>query len=141
MVSCSSASTCWRGATKKADEAMGHVYAHLHGIRLLVDAVPPAPGEARPAPIEGDSLSPVAPHRVVNIGQLGQSAAHGLRRSHRRLPGPQGRTTLHGMQPGDVPATWADAGLLQRVTGYSPRTDFKEGVSKFVAWYRAFYRA
>ena len=43
------------------------------------------------------------------------------------------------MQQGDVPATWADARLLQRLTGYKPQTDFKLGVSQFVRWYREFY--
>jgi UDP-glucuronate 4-epimerase len=44
------------------------------------------------------------------------------------------------MQAGDVPATWADATLLQRLTGYRPETDVAEGVARFVAWYRAHYR-
>jgi UDP-glucuronate 4-epimerase len=43
------------------------------------------------------------------------------------------------MQMGDVPATWADATLLQRLTGYRPQTDFRDGIAKFVAWYRDFY--
>jgi UDP-glucuronate 4-epimerase len=43
------------------------------------------------------------------------------------------------MQMGDVPATWADASLLQALTGYAPRTSFREGVAKFVAWYRDYY--
>ena len=45
------------------------------------------------------------------------------------------------MQPGDVPATWADAGLLERLTGYRPETDMREGVKRFVDWYRDYYRA
>ena len=40
------------------------------------------------------------------------------------------------IQPGDVPATWADASLLFNLTGYRPETDIREGVRKFVAWYR-----
>ena len=43
------------------------------------------------------------------------------------------------MQKGDVPATWADAGLLARLTGYRPQTDYREGVKRFVAWYRDYY--
>lgn len=39
------------------------------------------------------------------------------------------------MQAGGVPATWADCGLLQRRTGYAPRTPFREGVVRFVRWY------
>jgi UDP-glucuronate 4-epimerase len=43
------------------------------------------------------------------------------------------------MQTGDVPATWADASLLKTLTGYAPQTDFREGVRRFVAWYRDYY--
>ena len=43
------------------------------------------------------------------------------------------------MQTGDVPATWANAELLQTLTGYRPQTDMRDGVRKFVAWYRDYY--
>ncbi|HHX88159.1 MAG TPA: UDP-glucuronate 5-epimerase, partial [Paracoccus sp.] len=43
------------------------------------------------------------------------------------------------MQPGDVPATWADASLLRALTGYAPATDLREGVARFVEWYRDRY--
>jgi UDP-glucuronate 4-epimerase len=43
------------------------------------------------------------------------------------------------MQLGDVPATWADTGLLRRLTGYAPRTDYREGVARFVEWYRDYH--
>ena len=38
------------------------------------------------------------------------------------------------MQPGDVPATWADTSLLQKLTNYRPQTDFRAGVDQFVTW-------
>ena len=44
------------------------------------------------------------------------------------------------MMGGDVPATWADATLLQRLTGYRPQTDVHEGIARFVEWYREYYR-
>ena len=40
------------------------------------------------------------------------------------------------MQSGDVPATWADARLLAALVGELPRTDLKDGMQKFVEWYR-----
>jgi UDP-glucuronate 4-epimerase len=43
------------------------------------------------------------------------------------------------MQPGDVPATFADTGLLERLTGFRPNTPVAKGVAEFVAWYRAYY--
>jgi nucleoside-diphosphate-sugar epimerase len=44
------------------------------------------------------------------------------------------------MQPGDVPATWADATLLRNLTGYAPQTDIRDGVRRFVDWYMDYHR-
>lgn len=43
------------------------------------------------------------------------------------------------MQPGDVPATWADTTLLQRLTGYAPETSIQDGIDAYVAWYQDYY--
>jgi UDP-glucuronate 4-epimerase len=43
------------------------------------------------------------------------------------------------MQPGDVPATYADIDDLARDVGFRPATPIEEGVARFVAWYRQFY--
>jgi UDP-glucuronate 4-epimerase len=43
------------------------------------------------------------------------------------------------MQPGDVPATWADVEDLVRDFGYAPTVRVEEGVERFVKWYREFY--
>ncbi len=55
-----------------------------------------------------------------------------------------GRTAERNLMPiqaGDVPATWANADLLQSLTGYRPKTTVQEGVARFVEWYRDYYRA
>lgn len=44
------------------------------------------------------------------------------------------------IQPGDVPKTWADAESLFQVTGFRPQIPIKEGVEKFIDWYRKYYR-
>jgi len=43
------------------------------------------------------------------------------------------------MQPGDVPATFADAASLEEATRFTPNTSMKEGIQRFVKWYREFY--
>ena len=43
------------------------------------------------------------------------------------------------MQMGDVHATWANADLLRRLTGYAPKTAVKDGIAEFVSWYRNYY--
>ena len=43
------------------------------------------------------------------------------------------------MQPGDVPDTYADVETLVSATGYRPETQLKEGIHKFVSWYKEYY--
>jgi UDP-glucuronate 4-epimerase len=45
------------------------------------------------------------------------------------------------MQPGDVPATYADVDDLIADVGFKPATPIEEGIARFVAWYRSYYRA
>ena len=110
----------------------------VRGIRLLID-VPPARPETPEAIDDGDSLSPVAPFRVVNIGNSQKVALLDFIEAIEAALGVQAIRNYLPMQKGDVPATWADAGLLQRLTGYRPETDFREGVARFVAWFRDHY--
>lgn len=109
----------------------------VRAIRLLIDAAPQRP--ASPADIvAGDSLSPVAPFRIVNIGNNDKvrlldfvdaiEASLGMKAIRNYMP----------MQTGDVPATWADASLLERLTGYRPATDFRDGIANFVTWFREY---
>jgi len=178
-------------ATKKANESMGHAWAHIHGlpvtmfrfftvygpwgrpdmalfkftkgileetpidiynhgdmyrdftyvddlvrgIRLLIDAVPGGPETA----VEDDSLSPAAPFRVVNIGNSDKVKLLDFIEAIEDELGRKAIRNYMQMQTGDVPATWADASLLKRLTGYSPQTPFREGVARFVRWYRDYY--
>jgi UDP-glucuronate 4-epimerase len=97
------------------------------------------------APVKGapvgpmDSLSPVAPWRVVNIGrgepvqltELIAAIEAGLgRRAQRRMT---------PMQPGDVPLTFASAELLEALTGYRPTTPLAEGAAAFCAWFSSYH--
>ncbi|WP_428031346.1 NAD-dependent epimerase/dehydratase family protein [Ancylobacter sp.] len=181
-------------ATKKANEAMGHSYAHIYalpttmfrfftvygpwgrpdmalfkftrgilegtpidiynhgdmwrdftyvddlveGIRLLIDTPPLLP-EARGEAVPGDSLSPAAPFRVVNIGNSDKVRLLDFIDAIEQEIGRPALRNYMPMQPGDVPATFADAGLIQALTGYRPNTPFREGVARFVGWYRDYY--
>ncbi|OOY13484.1 UDP-glucuronate 5-epimerase [Thioclava marina] len=110
----------------------------VRGIRLLIDAIPERPA-SRDDIAEGDSLSPVAPYRIVNIGNSDKVK---LLDFVDALEAELGRPAIRNymeMQKGDVPATWADASLLQRLTGYRPQTDVRDGIAKFVAWFRDYY--
>ncbi len=109
----------------------------VQGIRLLIDVAPVRPADGLVP--EGDSLSPVAPWRVVNIGNGEPVELDEFIAAVEQVTGRTALRNLMPMQPGDVPATWADTGLLQRLTGYAPRTQVADGVRAFVDWYRVYY--
>ncbi|TCJ40230.1 NAD-dependent epimerase/dehydratase family protein [Parafrankia sp. BMG5.11] len=181
-------------ATKKANESMGHSYAHLwnlpttmfrfftvygpwgrpdmalfkftegiltgneidiynngemyrdftyvtdlvRAIRLLID-VPPVRPTCADEIVEGDSLSPVAPYRIVNIGNGDKVKLLDYVEAIERECGREAVRNYLPMQKGDVPATWANTDLLNRITGYKPHTGYREGIRQFVAWYRDYY--
>ncbi len=110
----------------------------VRGIRLLIDTPPERPADASEVE-DGDSLSPVAPWRVVNIGNSDKVRLLDFVDAIEAELGVPARRNMMEMQPGDVPATWADATLLQRLTGYRPQTDVRKGIAAFVAWYRDYY--
>jgi len=110
----------------------------VRAVRLLIDAPPPPP-QRRGRPLAGDTLSPVAPWRVVNIGN---SSRVRLLDFVEAIEAELGRRAIRNylpLQTGDVPATWADCSLLERLTGYRPQTPYREGVARFVRWYCEHY--
>ncbi len=110
----------------------------VRGIAGLIDAVPQRP--EKPDDIApGDSLSPAAPFRVVNIGNSDKVRLLDFIEAIEDEIGTKAIRNYMPMQQGDVPATWADASLLHSLTGYKPQTPFREGVARFVRWYRDYY--
>ncbi|WP_109809654.1 NAD-dependent epimerase/dehydratase family protein [Sphingosinithalassobacter portus] len=110
----------------------------VEAIRLLIDVPPVRPGEGAKVP-EGDSLSPVASWRVVNIGNSNAVQLTDFIDAVEEATGHKAQRNLMPMQAGDVPATWADAELLKTLTGYAPRTRVNDGVKQFVKWYREYF--
>jgi UDP-glucuronate 4-epimerase len=182
-------------ATKKANESMGHSYAHLwnlpvtmfrfftvygpwgrpdmayfkfveailarkpidiynhgemyrdftyvadlvRGIRLLIEVAPVRPAGSDEI-MEGDSISLVAPFRIVNIGNSDKVRLLDFIDAIEDELGIKAIRNYMPMQPGDVSATWADASLVQRLTGYRPQTDIRDGIAQFVAWFRDYHQ-
>ena len=100
----------------------------------LTEAVPGT------VPVEGDSLSPVAPFRTVNIGAGRQTQLMDYIGEIERALGKQAIKNFMPMQQGDVPATEASSALLKALTGYAPATPPSTGVPAFIDWYLAHYR-
>ena len=86
-----------------------------------------------------DSKSDVAPFRVVNIGNSKPKKLLDFIKAIEKSVGVKAVKNLLPLQTGDVPSTWADTSLLERLTGYRPATDVETGVQKFVSWYRNYY--
>lgn len=91
--------------------------------------------------VEGDSLSPAAPFRLVNIGGGKPSPLMDYVGELERALGRTAKKTFLPMQDGDVPHTTASAELLERLIGYKPETPISLGVPAFVGWFRQRYNA
>jgi UDP-glucuronate 4-epimerase len=107
----------------------------IEAVARLVDCTPVEGKAVGPQ----DSLSPVAPWRVVNIGG-GQPVGllDFIAAFERALGAPIQRNMLP-MQKGDVPVTYAAPDLLAALTGYTPATSLDDGVAAFVDWHRGHY--
>ena len=78
-------------------------------------------------------------HRVYNIGNSHPTKLMDFIEALEKALGRKAEKILMPMQPGDVPATWADVSALQRDLGYRPGTPVEKGIAAFVEWYRGFY--
>jgi UDP-glucuronate 4-epimerase len=105
----------------------------------LLHNAPAAPGTAH-GTIGGDSLSPVAPWRVVNIGAGQPVELEDFVAAVEHALGQKAQRKLVPMQMGDVPATFANTDLLEKLTRYRPSTPVSVGVPRFVDWYRGHYK-
>jgi UDP-glucuronate 4-epimerase len=110
------------------------------GIVLLVDAIPSDPTKEQQTD-DRLGLSPAAPFRVVNIGNGNPVRLLAFIEAIEASTGKSAIRNYLPMQPGDVPATFADASLLHRLTGFQPATPVASGVERFVRWYREYYNA
>ena len=89
---------------------------------------------------KNDSLSPVAPFRIVNIGNTKKvylldfisTLEKGLDKKSIRNEMP--------MQKGDVQSTLSKTRLLKEIINYNPNTSYRFGIKKFIDWYRAYYK-
>ncbi|WP_315858955.1 NAD-dependent epimerase [Cyanobium sp. WKJ7-Wakatipu] len=105
-------------------------------IRLLDKPAAPDPAFDPAAP---DPATSWAPHRVFNIGNSNPTPLMDYIEAIESALGITAEKQFLPMQPGDVPATAADTSALEAWTGFKPNTPVREGVARFVAWYREFY--
>jgi UDP-glucuronate 4-epimerase len=92
------------------------------------DPLAPHPGTGR------------APYRVFNIGNHHPVPLLDFIAAIEQALGRQAEKRLLPLQDGDVPATYADVAALEDWVGFTPATDIRTGIGRFVEWYRGYYR-
>jgi UDP-glucuronate 4-epimerase len=166
-------------ATKKADELIGHTYAHLYGLPstglrfftvygpwgrpdmaafLFTDAIM----KGKPIRVFNDGnmwrdftyvddivagvLAAMArkpsnspPHAVYNLGNHKSEKLTDFIAEIERALNRKASYQFEPMQPGDVERTYADIDASRRDLGFDPKTPIREGVPRFVQWYRGYY--
>jgi UDP-glucuronate 4-epimerase len=111
----------------------------VEGVVRVLDRVPePNPDWNGDAP---DSASSNAPYRLYNIGNNQPVELMHYIEVLEACLGMQAEKNMLPLQPGDVPATYADVTDLVRDVGYKPDMSVEQGIARFVAWYRDYYRA
>jgi UDP-glucuronate 4-epimerase len=111
----------------------------IKSIRLLIDAVPESKNSNLNPKYKNDNLSPVAPFRLVNIGNSKPEKLIDFIAAIEKKLGIKADMNLMPIQAGDVPVTWADTSLLSEIADYTPGTPIEAGVSNFIDWYNSYY--
>ena len=88
---------------------------------------------------KNDSLSSVAPFRILNIGNTKKIYLLNFINTLEKELGKKIKKNYMPMQKGDVHSTLSDSSLLKRITGYNPKTNYKVGITKFIKWYLNYY--
>ncbi len=108
----------------------------VEGVIRTNDTIP----TAQPLNAITDDSQTAAPYRVYNIGNNQPVELMYLIETLEKSLGLKAEKNMLPMQPGDVPATFADIDALQRDVGFRPGTPIEEGVQKFVDWYRSYHK-
>ncbi len=110
----------------------------VEGIVRVLDQ-PATPNAAWSSEVP-DSGTSSAPYRLYNIGNHQPVELFTFIDVLEKAIGKKAEKVFKPMQPGDVPATYADVDELTRAVGFSPRTPIEVGIPRFVEWYREYYK-
>jgi len=109
----------------------------VEGVLRVLDR--PAEPDLTFDPAAPDPATSTAPFRLYDIGNdRSTELLHFVDILEAEL-GVSAIRQLEDIQPGDVPATWADVDALREAVGFAPSTSVEEGVRRFVGWYREYY--
>ena len=105
-------------------------------VRVMGKPAAPSPEWSGDSPDPGTSYGP---YRIYNIGNNQPVELLEFISTLETCLGIEAKKDLLPMQPGDVPATYADIDDLSRDFGFRPKTPLNEGIARFVQWYREYY--
>ena len=124
-----------QGRHKRDFTYIDDIVEGVYRVTFKIPAPDPAWDSDRP-----DPATAAAPYRIYNIGNSAPvELMHFIRVLEEKL-GKKARLNLLPLQPGDVPSTEADVGDLMRDVGFKPDTSVETGISRFVDWYRGYYK-
>lgn len=109
----------------------------VEGVIRVIDS--PPKGNTHWTGSEPDPSSSPAPYKIYNIGNNSPVKLLDFIEAIEKATGKKADKNLMPIQPGDVPATWADVDELVSDMGYKPGTGIQKGVDAFVEWYRKYY--
>ena len=108
----------------------------VNGIRLLINKPPKTNAKKK---YKNDSLSSVAPFRILNIGNTKKIYLLNFIKQIELELGKKSIKNFMPLQRGDVKQTLSNTRLLKSITGYKPKIDYKTGIKNFIAWYKEYY--
>ena len=109
----------------------------VEGVKRVIDN--PPEGNVTWSGKDPDPASSKAPYKIYNIGNSQPVQLMDFIQAIEDKLGKEAEKNFMPMQPGDVPATWADVSDLAENLGYQPNTPVQEGVNRFIEWYRKYY--
>ena len=116
-------------------------FTYIDDIVTAIEAlISKAPNLKQTGKIKNDSLSPVAPFRVVNIGNTKKVYLLDFLNALEKELGIKAKRNYMPMQQGDVKMTLSDTTLLKKLTNYNPKTKYRTGIKNFLNWYLDYYK-
>ena len=108
----------------------------VNGIKLLINK---APNINQKNKYKNDSLSTIAPFRILNIGNTKKVYLLNFIKQIELILGKKAIRNYMPLQKGDVKQTLSNTKLLKHITGYNPKTNYKIGIKNFITWYKEYY--
>ena len=109
----------------------------VNGIFLLIKKIP---NTKQLKKFKNDSLSSVAPFRILNIGNSKKILLLDFLKEIETVLNKKSKKNYMPLQKGDVRETLSNINLIKSLTGYNPKTNYKKGIAKFIKWYKNYYK-